>query len=54
MQGLTKKFLADNSGATAIEYSILASLVALVIIASLSVIGNKLSTTFNEVAANIH
>jgi pilus assembly protein Flp/PilA len=48
-----KEFLADASGATAIEYSIIASLIALVIIGSLSVIGNKLSTSFSEVSSNL-
>jgi pilus assembly protein Flp/PilA len=48
-----KEFLGDASGATAIEYSIIASLIALVIIGSLSVIGNKLSTSFSEVSSNL-
>jgi pilus assembly protein Flp/PilA len=48
-----KGFLNDASGATAIEYSILASLIALVIIGSLTIIGNKLSTSFSEVSSNL-
>ena len=48
-----KRFLADESGATAIEYALIASLVALTIIASLNAISGKLKNTFNEVASNL-
>jgi pilus assembly protein Flp/PilA len=48
-----KEFLNDDSGATAIEYGLIASLIALVIITSVATIGNKLSTTFSEVASNL-
>jgi pilus assembly protein Flp/PilA len=46
-------FLSDDSGATAIEYGLIASLIALVIITSVASIGNKLSTTFSEVSSNL-
>ncbi|HLW92676.1 MAG TPA: Flp family type IVb pilin [Roseiarcus sp.] len=49
-----RKFVRDESGATAIEYGLIASLIAVVIIATVSTLGNKLSTTFNEVASNLH
>ncbi|HLW92767.1 MAG TPA: Flp family type IVb pilin [Roseiarcus sp.] len=49
-----KKFVRNESGATAIEYGLIASLIAVVIIATVSTLGNKLSTTFNEVASNLH
>jgi len=48
-----KKFAADNSGATAIEYALIASLVSLVIIAALNNVSVKLKNTFNEVAGNL-
>jgi pilus assembly protein Flp/PilA len=48
-----RAFLSDESGATAIEYSIIASLIALVLITALSTIGNKLSTSFSEVSSNL-
>jgi pilus assembly protein Flp/PilA len=48
-----RAFLSDESGATAIEYSIIASLIALVLITALSTIGNKLSTSFSEVSNNL-
>ena len=49
-----RKFVRDESGATAIEYGLIASLIAVVIIATVTTLGSKLSTTFNEVATNLH
>lgn len=49
-----KAFFADESGATAIEYGLIASLIAVVIIAAVTSVGGKLKTTFNEVASNLH
>jgi pilus assembly protein Flp/PilA len=49
-----RKFVRDESGATAIEYGLIASLIALVIIASVAVVGNSLTNTFNEVSSNLH
>jgi pilus assembly protein Flp/PilA len=40
--------------ATAIEYGLIASLIAVVIIAAVTTVGNKLTTTFTEVANNLH
>jgi pilus assembly protein Flp/PilA len=48
-----KEFLHNDSGATAIEYGLIASLIALTIITAVSTIGNKLKTTFSEVASNL-
>ena len=48
-----KMFLADESGATAIEYALIAGLIALAIIASVTGIGLKLGNTFNEVSSNL-
>ena len=45
-----KKFVANESGATAIEYALIASLIAVAIIVSITAIGTKMSTTFNEVS----
>ena len=44
-------FLFDEAGATAIEYGLIASLIAVVIIASLTALGLNLDTTFSAVAA---
>ena len=49
-----RQFVRDESGATAIEYGLIASLIALVIIGAVSAIGNKLTGTFNEVTSNLH
>jgi pilus assembly protein Flp/PilA len=48
-----KKFAVDDGGATAIEYALLASLIAMVIVATLTVIGTHLQNTFNEVSSNL-
>ena len=48
-----KKFVANESGATAIEYALIASLVAVAIITAITAVGTKLQNTFNEVASNL-
>jgi pilus assembly protein Flp/PilA len=45
-----RKFLKDESGATAIEYGLIAALVSVAIIAMLTLLGNNLNQTFKEVA----
>jgi pilus assembly protein Flp/PilA len=46
-------FMREEEGATAIEYGLIASLIAVVIILAITAIGTNLSTTFNTVASNI-
>ena len=46
-----KTFLANDSGATAIEYALLSSLIAVALIASLTALGTRLSSEFVEVSA---
>jgi pilus assembly protein Flp/PilA len=48
-----RKFLKDESGATAIEYGLIAALVSVAIIAMLSLLGNNLNATFKTVADNL-
>jgi pilus assembly protein Flp/PilA len=48
-----KNFVANESGATAIEYALIASLVSVVIIAALTTLGGKIQKTFNEVSSNL-
>jgi pilus assembly protein Flp/PilA len=48
-----KKFLTNDSGATAIEYALIASLIAVAIIGAITVVGTKLANTFNEVGSNL-
>jgi pilus assembly protein Flp/PilA len=45
-----KNFLNDESGATAIEYGLIAALVSVAAIAALGSLGNSLGTMFNSVA----
>ena len=47
------KFLRDDSGATAIEYGLIAALIAVVIIGAVQVVGTGLSTTFTTVSASL-
>jgi pilus assembly protein Flp/PilA len=54
MRTLFCKFVRDDSGATAIEYGLIASLIALVIITSVTAVGSKLTNTFTEVSSNLH
>ncbi|MGA2045687.1 MAG: Flp family type IVb pilin [Roseiarcus sp.] len=53
MDYVAKRFLADETGATAIEYALLAALLALAIIAAITVVGTQLQNTFNEVSSNL-
>ena len=50
MSKLVLCFLKDNSGVTAIEYGLIAALVAVVIITTVTAVGTKLNTTFNSVS----
>ena len=47
------KFLKNESGATAIEYGILASCIAIVLIPAANALGTRLSTQFNNVTNNL-
>jgi pilus assembly protein Flp/PilA len=49
MNAIINKFLRDDSGATAIEYGLIAALVAVVIITGLTTLGTKLNATFTAV-----
>ena len=50
MQRILIKFLSDERGATAIEYGLIAALVAVAIIGALTVLGTELSNIFQYVA----
>jgi pilus assembly protein Flp/PilA len=43
----------DESGATAIEYGLIAALIAVVIIGAVQLVGSNLSTTFTTVSGKI-
>jgi pilus assembly protein Flp/PilA len=44
---------ADESGATAVEYALIASLIAIMLILSVTSIGTQLQNHFNEVSSNM-
>jgi len=50
MQTLFHRLMRDNDGATAIEYGLIAALIAVVIIGVLTTVGTNLSTNFQSVA----
>ena len=46
-------FLRDESGATAIEYGLIAALISVVIITAVTAVGTSLQATFNSVASAV-
>ena len=50
---LAKCLWKDEGGATAIEYGLIAALIAVIIIAAITLVGTDLSNMFNQVANNI-
>jgi pilus assembly protein Flp/PilA len=53
MKSLVSRFLKDESGATAIEYGLIAALIAVVIIGVLTTIGGNLNARLGQVAAGL-
>lgn len=47
------RFLADDTGATAIEYGLIGALISVIIISVVKSTGTKLSTTFGKIANNL-
>jgi len=47
------KLIKSDKGATAIEYGLIAALIAVAAIAAMGNIGNSLATTFNEVSSQL-
>ena len=54
MQTIMARFIEDESGATAIEYGLLAALIGVAIVAGASTIGNELSDGFNNVGTTLN
>lgn len=54
MKRLLKTFLRDERGATAIEYGMIAALIAAVIIGTLQVIGTSLNAKFSSISAQLN
>ena len=53
MQNLISRFVKDESGATAIEYGLIASLISVAIIAAAGKLGTNIANTFSTVASSI-
>ena len=53
MTKFVTRFLKDESGATAIEYGLIAALIAVVIISGVSVLGTNLNAKFKAVADKV-
>ncbi len=53
MLSFLSRFRRSKSGATAIEYGLIAALIAVVIITAVTSVGTKLSTTFTTVSGKI-
>ncbi|PKR88113.1 Flp family type IVb pilin [Pleomorphomonas diazotrophica] len=53
MKALVSRFLKDESGATAIEYGLIASLIAVAVITAAGTLGNNVSNTFNSIAGKL-
>ena len=47
------KFLQDEDGATAIEYGLIAALIAVAVIAAIQAVGEQLSTTFESIDSGL-
>ncbi|MDR4496214.1 MAG: Flp family type IVb pilin [Nitrospirales bacterium] len=47
------RFVKEDEGATAIEYGLLAALIAAVIVGAVTALGNNVNTAFTNVAAGI-
>ena len=53
MKGLIQKFLGDKSGATAIEYGLIAAGISLAIIAVVNGLGTSLNTKFTSISSSL-
>jgi len=51
--GSITAFINDESGATAIEYGLLAALISIAALAAMQVVGTKLSSTFSKVGVSL-
>ena len=53
MKHLFVRFMKDNSGATAIEYGLIAAGISVAIIAVVNGLGTKLNTSFNSISTQL-
>jgi pilus assembly protein Flp/PilA len=48
-----RKLIRDSKGATAIEYGLIAALIAVAAVSAMGALGTKLNSTFNNVSDNL-
>ncbi len=53
MSKLVTRFLRDESGATAIEYGLIAALISVVIVTALTTVGSNLNTKFTNIGTTL-
>jgi pilus assembly protein Flp/PilA len=53
MRALLHRFIGDKSGVTAIEYGLIASLIAVAVIVAVQTLGTNLQTVFGQVAGSL-
>ena len=53
MRSIFLRFFKNESGATAIEYGLIAALIAVVIITGVTAVGTSLSTTFTNLSGSL-
>ncbi|MGO9023523.1 MAG: Flp family type IVb pilin [Beijerinckiaceae bacterium] len=53
MKKLTARFIKDQSGSTAIEYCLIAGLIAIVIVGAVTRAGTNLSSKYNTIANDV-
>ena len=53
MQKLVTRYIKDESGATAIEYGLIAALIGVSIITAAKAVGSGLNTKFSQVSTNL-
>ena len=53
IEKIVGSFLKDESGATAIEYGLIAALIAVVVISAVRTIGTNLNTAFTSIGTNL-
>ena len=54
MKSIFARFLKDQSGATAIEYGLIAALISVVAITTLTAVGSKLNVKFTSISAGLN
>ena len=53
MTQFVSRFISDESGATAIEYGLIAALIAMAVMGAVSTLGGKVSGTFNTISTKM-